>query len=261
MTRSYLEINPDYEKPVLIKLENNEDKNKRNLKKRKKENNSSSIDKSAKEKKFVVSAAVSSVSFSTSDKREIKNELNRLKNKGEDIIAVQNNSSYKFNHSDTEKPLFVINGEVMYSAYNPQNLSSENIRSINILNGAAGLNEYGQKAEHGVVEIYIKDFKGDTSPNTESAFWYITAGNTNEALTNIKNSIKAKKGIDLKYSNLKRNEGNRIISISITAQTKNGNKASTSFSNTAGIPSIFVGLDKDGRIVLSSNQLDASTTN
>lgn len=216
----------------------------------------------AKNGKPILGAAVSSVTFSTSEKNEIKNELDSLKNQNKDIIAVQRkNSSGKLYNSGKEKPLFVIDGVVQSSDFNPKDINSENIANIAVLKGAEALHKYGQKAENGIVEIYTKNFKGNTNQVPEANFWYIIAEHTDEALANIKSSLKAKKAVSVDYNDIKRNNEGKITSISITARTEDGNNASASFSNTAGVPSIFLGLDKKGGLVISSNKLDANTKN
>ncbi|MBX2876810.1 MAG: TonB family protein [Saprospiraceae bacterium] len=63
--------------------------------------------------------------------------------------------------SSTEKPLFVVNDEILDNSLNDPmtELNPDDIEFINVLKGTAAHDKYGEKGANGVVEIYTKGFE------------------------------------------------------------------------------------------------------
>ncbi|MDT0689568.1 TonB-dependent receptor plug domain-containing protein [Salegentibacter sp. F188] len=180
-----------------------------------------------------------------------KQQNNNIYGTGEktgDINASEN--------GEQEKPLVTINGKVMPESYDYNDLKPSEVGSINVLKGATATEKYGNKGKDGVIEIFLKGYAGETPHPGESNLWYISAKYNKEALNKTKTALKQKKDINVNFSGIKRNSDGLITSITITAETANGKKASASFNQSEGIPVVVVGLQENGSIIISSNKKD-----
>ena len=166
-----------------------------------------------------------------------------------DVYIMDNSKNVK----QTTKALFVLDGKVQDKNFNANNIDPENIAHIKVIKGTGAIEKYGKKASEGAIEITTKSNTGTTS-NWKDVHMHVIHKDQNDiSLKNLRNMIKNDANIDAEFSNIKRNSEGIITSIKIKAETKEGKKASASFSNSEGIPMVIIGLDKNNQLIVSSN--------
>ena len=153
-------------------------------------------------------------------------------------------------------PLYILNGKVQGKEFNKGEIDPKDIKKINVLKGDAATKKYGEDASDGVIEIYTKEFEGNTSHPVKTDFYVLHKNSNDENIENLKKMIKAGANIETEFENIQRNVDGDITAVSITAKTENGKMASASFQNSEGIPIVIIGLTKQGKLVVSSNYKD-----
>ena len=196
-----------------------------------KDNSSTIINGKGSKKDYKVE--VSQVSFITDDEDEIKETLS--------------------DSSQQSNPLIVVNKKPKKSSFDKNSIEPNNIAKINVLKGTAATEKYGKKAEDGVIEIFTKDFDGDTTHPVKTDFYVLHKNSNDENIENLKKMIKSGADIDTEFTGIKRNKNGDITAVSVSAKTTDGKMASASFQNSEGIPLVIIGLSKDGKLVVSSN--------
>ncbi len=151
------------------------------------------------------------------------------------------------------RPLFVVDGKIKSENFDAENINPDEIDHINVLKGKQATDKYGAKGKNGVVVIFIKE-DGVAGNSTSAAnYWYINSDYSDEALENIRKTLKNKKNLDVKFSGVKRNKEGKITAISISASAK-GKSASASFSQSNEIPEVVIGMDKEENLLISSSK-------
>jgi len=156
----------------------------------------------------------------------------------------------------TTKALFVLDGKVQHKNFNANSIDPENIAHVKVIKGTGAIEKYGKKASEGAIEITTKANAGTLSNTTDVHMHVVHKDQNDISLENLRKMIKNDANIDAEFSNIKRNSEGIITSIKIKAETKEGKKASASFSNSEGIPMVIMGLDKNNRLIVSSNYKD-----
>ncbi len=163
------------------------------------------------------------------------------------IIAGQN--FYITSQDSTRKPLYIVDGKEMGKDYKPSAQDPHSINSIQVTKGDAAVKKYGERAKDGAVEITTKSSLVNETP--KAIVVEIYAAITEEGLRITKEQLLKQAGMEVKFENIKRNKEDLITNIKITAIHKKG-KVSAIFSETGGIPKIYVGLKND-QLIVSSN--------
>lgn len=161
-------------------------------------------------------------------------------------LTPNQNSVYIISRDSTNAPLYVIDGKEMKIDFKINNLNHKDFEQITVLKDAAAIEKYGKKAKGGVIEITTKN----KQVIDIGSMIIITASSSSANLKEFEARLKDA-GITGDFEKIKRNEQGLITSIKITARHK-GSEMSATFSETEGIPNIYVGLIK-GKLVVSSN--------
>ncbi|WP_421763141.1 peptidoglycan DD-metalloendopeptidase family protein [Ekhidna sp.] len=99
------------------------------------------------------------------EKRQIEEKIRMEKLRFQDGKQDENGTRITLDGGNAgQNPLFVLDGEVVK---NIENLSPDDIKSINVLKGESARKQYGEKGKDGVIEIFTKDKKKDKSKNKE----------------------------------------------------------------------------------------------
>ena len=201
---------------------------------------------------------VSGIKFSTDEPEEIKETLS-----AEKIIGFQEHTEKTKTTSGQSKKneaffvqlktLYVVDGKVQDSEFIKDAIDPKNISKVNVLKGTAATSKYGKKAADGVVEIFTKEYEGDTSSSEKTDLYVLDKNQTDSSIENLKKMIKSQSDIDTEFSDVKRNSEGIITSISIKVKTAAGQSASASFQNDEGIPLIMIGMNEENRLIVSSN--------
>ncbi|MDT0644615.1 M56 family metallopeptidase [Zunongwangia sp. F363] len=185
----------------------------------------------------------------------------RKNGSGKDTVKIttksnKNNLNVIIAHSKNQqkpRPIFVVNGKVQPGKFTGKDIDPSNIDHINVLKGNSATDKYGKKGKKGVVEIYLKKNEVGKGFSTDSNYWHLSSSYSNEALENIRKTLKSKKNLDVEFSGIKRHDNGKITAITIQASAK-GKNASASFSQDNGIPDVVVGLDEDENLIISSSK-------
>jgi len=279
LIRNFLEINPDYEKPVLITLNNKSDKKDRKAGKK-----ISAISKESGKNKTAVSVEVTGTGYITEDPEEIMQNLSP-----KHVIGFQSHkpttkvSDYEMMYGSgvketnvmgtqivrlptsakksTEKtssirqtgdPIYIVDGIAVDENFDINSINTSDISSIMVLKGAQATDKYGDKARNGAIQIFTKAHKGNEEPAPAKPRFVAFSGTTsNSELKNIAQKIENDLKIEVEFSDIVRNEENVITKIVVNA-TKDNQNASTNLISIAGLKSIMIGLSDEGEITITS---------
>jgi TonB-dependent SusC/RagA subfamily outer membrane receptor len=161
------------------------------------------------------------------------------------------------------KPLIIIDGKVVSNdalgIINPNH-----IESMTILKDENAVNAYGDKGGNGVIIIKMNNtnsfttksgnkeknpwaismsttYVDEDNPSENGAFVYISK-KTSDAILKVQKEQLEKSGISVKYSKIKRNKANNIISIKIVLKNESGDETSATYKDDDGIPNIEFGI-------------------
>lgn len=166
------------------------------------------------------------------------------------------------------KPLYIINGEVVGSAY-IQILNPNDIDKVSILKGETAVETYGKKGENGVIIIDLKNRtteKGEKNPwaisissnsfdnedsSKNASLVYISKTST-DAILETQKKLLEQRGITVKYSKIKRNKADEITSIRISLKNNKNSETSATYKNNDGIDPIEFGISEGSMVVRTS---------
>lgn len=178
--------------------------------------------------------------------------------------------------SQSPKPLIILNGKEtssdVLSIINPTH-----IESMTILKDDHAINAYGDKGKNGVV--IIKSNKTNTfisklnskeknpwsismstayvdtdNPSNNGTFAYISK-KSSEAILKVQKEHLEKSGITVKYSKIKRNKADEIISIKIVLKNESGDETSATYKDDDGIPNIEYGI-AEGKLKVRTSTMN-----
>jgi hypothetical protein len=195
-------------------------------------------------------------------------------NKGKNGVVIMSTKSsnddtsdntFYFNTNANESPLFILNGKEI-TRKNLDKLNPNEIESIDIIKDVNKTKVYGTKGENGVVIIksvtstsninekpviieveentpWTVEVKEVVYDNTETpSVEFIISKDATEAFLKRQKAALKKRGIDVKYSKIRRNKAGEITSIKISLDDNNGRKSSASWrEKNQGIPDIVMG--------------------
>ncbi len=153
------------------------------------------------------------------------------------------------------KPIYVLNDKIQGEDFIAKEIEPANIAKINVLKGDLAIEKYGEKAKDGVIQIFTKDYMGDTSSPVESNLFFVNSKYTDEALESMKTQMMEKLELDVNFSEIERNSEGLITSIKINAVSADNKKASATFKNSDGIPHILIGFTEKDNLVITSNKI------
>lgn len=198
------------------------------------------------------------VSTKSEDKRAAKVEIRKnisiadsVENPNEDIYAYEygkNNKQIFLRDPKSEKPLYIIDGEVKEEDFDLSQIQPENIAAINVLKGILATAKYGQKAKDGVIEIHTKE-----ADIEEGQLFLIKASYSGQQLEALKAEILKKTGYDLQFNDIQRNEDGLITRIFVKLSGK-GHMASANYETDGAIPDIHLGLKENGSVIVTSSK-------
>ncbi len=180
--------------------------------------------------------------------QNVKQKIYALKTGGDANYKVGQREFYISSLDSTNKPLYIVDGKEMDSDFELNSLNDSQMENIYVIKGSSATEKYGDKAKGGAIEITTK-----SSPVNETQKAIVVelfAATTEEGLRIIKEQLLKQAGLEVQFENIKRNKEGLITNIKITSKHKKS-KVSAIFSETGGIPKIYVG-QINGELVVSS---------
>ncbi len=170
----------------------------------------------------------------------------------------QNVAAYQGGSSDQEvilqnpKPIYVVDGEVIEDI-DLKSISPEDIAAINVLKDGLAIKKYGKKAKNGVIIIHTKGSGYVVKDSRKDAILFLfNSKNSDADMENLKDEVKKATGVEIEFTSVKRNDKGLISHIKISGK-KDGRKASATWEVEEGIPTIKIGLSRDGHVIISSS--------
>ncbi|HSJ12340.1 MAG TPA: hypothetical protein VK916_06615, partial [Gillisia sp.] len=151
---------------------------------------------------------------------------------------------------DLKKPMYVLDGNKVEKNFDINSLKPEEISSMQVLKGDSATALYGEEAKDGVILITTKMAFLETSPK----IFEINSSFSDAQLDALKEAAKQKTDFKLNFKNIKRNSSGLITAIDVSLNGK-GKKASASYNEEDGIPTIYVGEKKNGGVIVTSSPL------
>ena len=195
----------------------------------------------------------------------------------EEIIIHQPQVGYKIISNYTKKdsePLIIVDGkEASHDML--KSLNANHIESMTVLKDKSATKKYGDKGKNGVIIMTTKadnniattsvsnaknttrtismstTYVDNDNPLKNGTLVYISK-NTTDAILQVQKEHLEKSGISVKYSKIKRNKANHIVSIKIALKNESGNETSATYKDDDGIPTIEFGMDSGKLKVLTS---------
>ncbi|MEM1002024.1 MAG: M56 family metallopeptidase [Bacteroidota bacterium] len=166
------------------------------------------------------------------------------------------------------KPMIIVDGNAV-TEERVLNLDSNDIETIEIFKGDNAVTIYGTKAKDGAVVIKTKNGNTWVRPRNKkkykvstiefiddekglhSAMFRIDKNATDLELEKLKEEL-AEKGIQAKYSKVKRNSQGEITRIKISLKNNTGSESSASYKSSDGIDTIYFG-KKNGSLTVTNS--------
>jgi len=197
----------------------------------------------------------------------------------EEITLHQPQVGYKVISNDTKKdsePLIIIdNKEASHDML--KSLNANHIESMTVLKDKSATKKYGDKGKNGVIIMTTKADKNiattsasntknttrtismsttyvdNDNPLKNGTLVYISKNST-DAILQVQKEHLEKSGISVKYSKIKRNKANHIVSIKIALKNESDNKTSATYKDDDGIPTIEFGMGS-GKLKVSTSTM------
>lgn len=187
------------------------------------------------------------------------------KGKKINIIASENGNINPYDiPNNVEIPLFILNGNVISQTVMNE-IDPNVIESVTVLKNKNATDKYGDEGKNGVIEI-----RSGNSPNkisyavgkvnytdnfdaAKNATLFYTTKNTKDTEIDVHKAELKNLGITANYSKIKRDKSGKIVSIKISLNDNNGQKASATYEDSDGISDIRYGII-EGKLVLQSTK-------
>lgn len=174
------------------------------------------------------------------------------------------------------RPLYIVNGKTFEKPIST--ISSKAIEKMEIIKGEKAIEAYDKKGENGVVIIDLKDeniwttkssnketdakweiaysvqYYDDENPTRNGTLVYIDK-DSKDYILDLQKTTLEREDISVKYSKIKRNKNDELVSIKITLENKNGNKTSATYKDNNGIANIEYGIS-EGKLVVRTSSLN-----
>lgn len=196
----------------------------------------------------------------------------------QNIYKLNDKSPQKINYNSIEnpKPLIIIDGKEVSNDF-LRTINPKDIESMSVLKDDKAIEAYGDKGQHGVIILKMNDTNTwiEKSESKEKSPWsisystnyvdtedvskngtlvYITKDSQDFVLKNQK-TILEKEGIEVKYSRVKRNKADEIISIKIILKNESGDETSATYKDDDGIPNIEFGI-AEGKLKVRTSTMN-----
>jgi len=185
-----------------------------------------------------------------------------LFSESDDTVIMKSNNANSFSEftfkSGEGEPLYIIDGKVI-GKDEVTDINTNVIQNIEVLKDKSAIKLYGKEGGNGVILINTKKNIGNSisrvvtdiySENNERID-VLTKNASKTDLNKLKEDLKAK-GIEAKFSRVKRNKAGEITTIKISLNDNNGRQSSASFKEkNQAIPKIVMG-KKGNKLFINS---------